>query len=1058
MSRTYFKSEFGWRGSNEVSPQDLPIHIVSFLIGLCALLPSDSKAVDFVRDVRPILADNCFQCHGPDQESVESGLQLHTRETAQKQADSGAFAIVPGEPDESELVARLVTDDEFMRMPPEDTGKELTAQQIETLRQWIAEGANYEMHWAFRKPERPQVPTPATQAWPRNPIDAFVSAKLEAEGLQPSKRADKVTLLRRLHLDLIGLPPTIDEVDAFLSDTSVDGYERVVERLLASPHYGERWGRIWLDAARYADSDGFEKDKPREVWFYRDYVIQSLNADKPYDQFIIEQIAGDLLPDAGQEQIVATGYLRNSMVNEEGGVHPEQFRMEAMFDRMDAIGKSILGLTIQCAQCHSHKYDPISQEEYYRLFAFINDSAEGSANVWTPEQLKQRAEVFGRVRAIEEDLKHRTPDWQERLAAWERAVKAAQPQWQVVTIANAGDNAQRYYAQEDGSLLAAGYAPTRWTAVFRGEVQAKEIRAFRLELMTDPNLPASGPGRALNGLMALTEFKVQVQDRQDPSQKKWVQFKRAVADFSNEETPTPEILQAGFSEQRVTGPVAWAMDGKDETAWGIDAGPGLRNHDRTAVFVTDENVAYPNGTILTFHLRQNHGGPNSDQNQNLNLGRFRISIGASAEQDLVPLPRRLQHILDQAAERRSPSEHAELFRFWRARVPQWSDANRRIAELWRALPEGSTQLVLTRLAHARETYFLQRGDMLKPERRVERGVPVILNPLPQTDEPHRLRLARWFVDRRSPTTARAIVNRIWQAYFGIGIVETSEDLGTQSPPPSHPRLLDWLAVELMEPTQGLSQIAPHPWSLKHIHRLIVTSATYRQSSRVSEELQARDPYNRLLARGPRFRVDAEIVRDIALAASGLLNEAIGGPSVYPPAPEFLFKPPASYGPKFWKQEQGPERFRRALYTFRYRSVPYPALQVFDAPNGDFSCVRRSCSNTPLQALTGLNEPGFLQCAQALASRTLAANETDPARLEYAFRRVLARKPTGAETQELLHLLEKQRDHIAAGWVDTKALAGDGVDSLPPGATPTQLAAWTTVARVLLNLDETITKE
>lgn len=955
-------------------------------------------------------------------------------------------------------------------MPPAKTGKKLSPEQIVKLKQWIAEGAKYQTHWAFEPVKRPEVPessefrVPSSKFKVRNPIDSFVLAKLAAEKLKPSPEADKVTLLRRLHLDLVGLPPTIEEVDAFLADKSPEAYDKVVEKLLASPHYGERWGRLWLDAARYADSDGFEKDKPRDVWFYRDWVINSLNADKPYDQFIIEQIAGDLLPQATQEQIVATGFLRNSMVNEEGGVHPEQFRMEAMFDRMDAIGKSVLGLTIQCAQCHTHKYDPITHEDYYRMFAFINDSAEGSLPVWTPEQMQMRADIFSKVRVIEDDLKHRTPDWESKLAAWEDALKQSLPAWTPIKIDNSGDNGQRYYDRPDGSLVASGYAPTRWTATFTNTFTATNIQAFRLELMTDPNLPSGGPGRSLEGLMALTEFKVEAQDTQNSTNKVWAKFVKAVADFSNPEQPIPPVLQDGFKEKRVTGPVEWAIDGKDETAWGIDAGPAMRNQDRTAVFIAETNIAFPNGTKLTVHLRQNHGGPNSDQNQNLNLGRFRVSMAGAVPENTLPVPRRVQQILDTPRDRRSKAQQAELFSFWREQVPAWKSASEQIAALWKSHPEGTTQLVLTRMAEQpRDTHLLKRGDMMKPADKVAPGVPAVLNPLPADATPDRLTFAKWLVDRNAPTTARSIVNRIWQGYFGIGIVETSEDLGTQSPPPSHPELLDWLAAELMEPVVAISNFKsqipnPRPWSLKHLHRLIVTSSTYRQSSRVTDELYAKDPYNRLLARGPRFRVDAEIVRDIALAASGLLNDKIGGPSVFPPAPRFLFDPPSSYGPKYWDVANGDDRYRRAFYTFRYRSIPYPALQAFDAPNGDFSCVRRARSNTPLQALTGLNEAVFMESAQALAKAALAAKGTDEERVEYAFRRVLSRQPTKEEKSELLKLLAEQSEHIAAGWVDTKALAGDAVKDLPPNTSPTQLAAWTTVARVLLNLDETITKE
>ncbi len=1038
--------------------------------GLCLSTPLSGFAeVDFVSEVRPILSDNCFKCHGPDEDSRKSELRLDIFKGATAEAKSGMAAIIPGQPDDSELIARVTTSDEDDLMPPHDTGKTLTTDQINTLKQWIAEGAKYDTHWAFKPVTHPELPSPRHQSWIKNPIDAFVLAKLEKEGMNPSPEAGKVTLLRRLHLDLIGLPPTIEQVDDFLAHDSPDAYNKVVDQLLDSPHYGERWGRLWLDAARYADSDGFEKDKPRDVWVYRDYVVNSLNEDKPYDQFVIEQIAGDLLaarndypPEIVQEMNVATGFLRNSMVNEEGGVHPEQFRMEAMFDRMDAIGKSMLGLTIQCAQCHTHKYDPITQKNYYQMFSFINDSAEGSMVTYSPDVLQKRAAIFERGSMIEEDLKHRTPDWAQQLEAWEQSVKETQPDWQVVKATNSGDNAQRYYPREDGSQVASGYAPTRWTATFTNTVDAADIRAFRLELMTDENLPSKGPGRSLEGTFALTEFKVEAQDVENPAHKVWASFETAVADFSNETMETSAVLQAGFKEKRVTGPVEWAIDGKDETAWGGDAGPGIRNQDHTAVFVASTNIAFPKGTKLTFHLRQNHGGPNSDQNQNLNLGRFRLSIAGGFAEEVTPIPNRIQQILDTPKVDRTRAQQADLFTFWRERVPAWNDANKQIAALWRTHPEGSTQLVLSQMETPRETHLLKRGDQFKPGQAVLPGVPEVLNPLPASEKPDRLTFAKWMVDRNSPTTARSIVNRIWQAYFGIGIVETAEDLGTQSPPPSHRELLDWLAVELMEPgvnaESGIRTSELRPWSLKHLHRLIVNSATYRQSSRVTDALYAKDPYNRLLARGARFRVDAEIVRDIALAASGLLNDEVGGPSVFPAAPRFLFDPPASYGPKFWGDSTGDERYRRAFYTFRYRSIPYPALQAYDAPTGDFACVRRSRSNTPLQALTSLNETVFMECAQALARETLAARGTDEERAEYAFRRCVSRKPEPAEKAELLALLNKQRSHIAEGWIDIPALAGAGTSELPAGTTPTQLAAWTTVSRVLLNLDETITKE
>ncbi len=907
-------------------------------------------------------------------------------------------------------------------------------------------------HWAFRPPARPPLPDVKQSGRVRNPIDQFVLARLDKERLRPAPETDRVTLIRRLSLDLIGLPPTIEEVDAFLADARERAYEILVERLLASPHYGERWGRIWLDAARYADSDGFEKDKPRFVWAFRDWVTNALNRDLPYDQFIIAQLAGDLLPDATQDHIVATGFLRNSMINEEGGVDPEQFRMEAMFDRMDAIGKSILGLTIQCAQCHSHKYDPLTQAEYYRMFAFLNNDHEANVAVYAPEEKMRRAEIFRKIREIEDELKHRNSDWPGKLAAWEAQVRGDQPTWTVVKPDHDSSGGQKHYVLDDGSILAQGYAPTKHETPFTVKTDVENITAVRLELLNDPNLPRGGPGRSIAGLCALTEFKLSAAPADEPSKTQELKIASATADANPPERDLEQIYFDKTTRRRITGPIAFALDRKDETAWGIDVGPGRSNVPRNAVFVLEKPVSFPAGTLLTFKLTQNHGGWNSDDNQNNNLGRFRLSVTSQPGTVADPLPARVREILAIPSDQRSAAQQDSVFSFWRTTVAEWKEVNDAIESCWREHPIGSTQLVLVPRDSPRETRMLQRGDFLKPGEPVSVGVPAFLHPLPPGAPANRLTFARWLADRGSPTTARAIVNRVWQSYFGTGLVSTSEDLGTQSEPPSHPELLDWLAVDFMD----------RGWSLKHLHRLIVTSATYRQSSRVTPELFARDPYNRLLARGPRLRVDAEIVRDIALAASGLLNDKIGGPSVHPPLPEFMTQPPVSYGPKSWPEDKGPNRYRRALYTFRFRSIPYPVLQAFDAPNGDFACVRRTRSNTPLQALMTLNESIFVECSQSLALQTLRnGGRCDADRLTFAFRRCVARKPTREESAELLSLFRKQKQRVADGWLNVRDLTAadsEKFGDLPDGCTPTEWAAWTTVARVLLNLDETITKE
>jgi hypothetical protein len=1055
---------------------------------LSKLPPPVDRKVDFQEDVQPLLEAKCYDCHGPKKQ--ESSLRLDHRADGMKGGDSGPLLVVGKSAESLIILAVAGLKDDLARMPKKRDP--LSNEQIGLLRAWIDQGADwpeseshrglaradaravesaatsersraFAEHWAFKAPVRPPLPPVKNPSWARSPIDLFVVARLEKEGLKPSPEADRVSLLRRLSLDLIGLPPTPDEIDAFLLDNSTDAYEKQVERLLRSPHYGERWGRLWLDAARYADSDGFEKDKPRFIWHYRDWVINALNRDLPYNDFIIEQIAGDQLPNPTQDQLVATGFLRNSMLNEEGGVDPEQFRMDGLFDRMDCIGKSVLGLTIQCAQCHNHKFDPLLQEEYYRLFAFLNNDHESSMVAYMPAEQEKRANLLRQIRDLEEGLRHATSGWEERMAQWEESVRNDQPEWVTVECRNAGDNGERFYYYADGSIRAASYAPTQWTAEFTGTNQLPFIGAFRLEQLTDPELPCRGPGRSIYGMSALSEFKVEAAPLQDPTNKVKIKFVKATADFSNpkrllEPEFQSESRKRNGGDKRVYGPVTFAIDGNPDTAWGIDAGPGRRNQPRKAVFLPDKPIQFTNGVILEFDLQQNHGGDNSDDNENHNLGRFRLSVTSATDVVADPIPAGVREIFKIPHDQRTPDQIATVFSYWRTTVPEFKETNDQIEQLWKQWPEGVPTLVLA-ARHGqgaddvkRATHLFKRGDWLKPGEEVHAGVPAFLHPLPLGADDSRLTFAKWLVDRRSPTTARVVVNRTWQAYFGVGLVDTPEDFGMRSSPPSHPELLDWLAVEFMD----------SGWSMKKLHRLIVNSAAYRQASVFTPELTEKDPYNRLLARGPRFRVEGEIVRDIALSASGLLDEKVGGPSVMPPAPGFLFQPPASYGPKVWNEATGPDRYRRAIYTFRFRSVPYPVLQAFDAPNGDFSCVRRLRSDTPLQALTSLNEVLFMECAQALAARTLEQGGTsDPDRIRYAFRRCLGRKPDPDEAKDLLELLDKERAHLAEGWTSVPELAtGQSEISkpLPKGVTPTQLAAYTVVSRVLLNLDETITKE
>ncbi|MCY4187052.1 MAG: DUF1553 domain-containing protein, partial [Bryobacterales bacterium] len=699
--------------------------------------------------------------------------------------------------------------------------------------------------------------------------------------------------------------------------------------------------------------------------------------------------------------------------------------------------------------CHDHKFDPISQRDYYRMFAYINNSHESTQAVFTPEEERLRGEIFSRIREIESGLREGSPDWRERMAAWLAAEAGSQPRWTVLDTHIKLGSGEKYEVLPDQSILAQGYAPTRSVVTPEARLAPGTLRAFRLELLPDPRLPLGGPGRSFRGTAALTEFGVRVAPASDPERWEQLKIARATADVNpGMSLLDPFLFPDKENKRRILGDIGFAIDGFAMSAWSTDAGPGRRNMPRKAVFQLAEPLEIEEPALVKFVLSMKLGGHNSDDNQSLNLGRFRLSFTAAQDAEADPLPAHVRELVERGG-RFSPEQEAALFAYWRTTVPEWSEANRKIEQLWAKHPEGSSQLVLDERPTPRVTNMLQRGDFLRPTEQVQAGVPGFLHALPAHGQAGgRLAFAEWLVDRNSPTTARAIVNRLWQGHFGAGIVETAEDLGRQAADPSHPELLDWLAVELME----------SGWSLKHVHRLIVSSETYRQSSRVTPDLLERDPNNRLLARGARFRVDGELVRDIALAASGLLTPQVGGRPVYPPAPEFLFQPPVSYGPKRWHTAQGAQRYRRSLYAFRYRSVPFPVLDTFDAPTGNFACVKRDRSNTPLQALVTLNETVFMEAARELGRRTLdEGGSGDPQRVDYAFKRVLARAPHDAERAELISLLASQRERLQSGGLDAAKLAHGEQPGLQEGR-GTELAAWTAVSRVLLNLDEAITRE
>ncbi len=1012
------------------------------------LPPPATRTIDFVKDVKPILEANCTSCHGDKKGS--GSYRLHKQDLAFADVDSGR-AILPGASAKSSVVlnAARVSDTE---MPPDGKGRPLTADQVGILRAWIDQGAKWPAglilkagelfgqkvdHWSFKAPVRPTTPAPPAgkhASWPRNPIDNFVLAAMVKQGFTPSPEAERATLVRRATLDLTGLPPTLAEIDAFANDRAPDAYQRMVERLLASPHYGERWGRHWLDLARFADTNGFEKDSRRNIWPYRDWVINAFNRDQPFDSFTIDQLAGDLLPHPTVDQRVATGFLRNSMLNEEGGVEPEQFRIEGIIDRVDAIGKTWLGLTINCVQCHTHKFDPIAHREYYEFFAFLNNDSENEIEVTSPAIDGKRAEILAAV-AKAEDAARATAaandaDLDRKLGTWERQVAGKTGHWTVLDDTSIyGALGIKFEKLPDQSYIARGDRSLLGNYVVTAQTKVKGITGFRLELMTDPTLPRGGPGRDADGSAILTEFAVDAAPASTPDAKpRPVPLASASADF---QTYRMEIERA--------------IDGDNQTGWSNDQGPGRRNQDRRAVFRTAAPVGFDGGTKLTVTLSQKAGNRKT-------IGRFRLSVTTDPAPEVDPLPAATRAILAVPPARRTAEQKRALWTAYRTSDgrksdPRLAEASEKIDKVYAGWPYGPITLALATRETPRVTRMFKRGDFRRPGDVVTPGVPEVLHPFPAQAPRNRLGLARWLVDSKNPLTARVMVNRVWNQYFGQGLVATPEDLGTRAPPASHPELLDWLATEFRD----------SGWSWKKLHRLILSSATYRQSSRVSPDLYARDAYNRWLARGSRMRVEAETVRDVFLSVSGLLSNKIGGPSVFPLIPAGVMA--LGYGTQTWETSTGADRHRRGLYTFWKRTVPYPSLAVFDAPAGDFSCPRRLRSNTPLQALTLLNDETFHENAQAFALRMYKeGGHDDRARVVHGFRLATGRKPTDTETRELLSLLAKGQRHFKGDTARAVLVAAADPANPPGGLDLHAVAPWTMVARVILNMDETITRE
>ncbi len=821
-------------------------------------------SVDFNRDIRKILSENCFACHGPDEEERKGGkkgarLRLDTSEGAQM--DYGdRQAIVPGHPEKSELIKRLTTTDEDEVMPPPKSGKKVSKADIALLETWIKQGASYAKHWAYAKPVRPELPKVKNKTWVKNDVDFFVLERLQREKLKPSPEADRAALIRRVSLDLTGLPPTPEEARAFEEDRSAEAYERLVDRFLAKQSFGEHWARWWLDAARYADSAGYADDPGRTIWAYRDYVIRSFNANKPFDQFTIEQLAGDLLPNPSEEQIIATAFHRNTMTNNEGGTSDEEFRNVAVVDRVNTTMAVWMGTTMSCAQCHTHKYDPITQEEYFKMFAILNNTEDADRTdetpvhtIWTKEQKTQRAELEKEITALEKVVTTATPELQKSQSEWETSLRE-KLQW--VSL----DSKERPFE----------FAPV--------------------------------PDRIL------------------------------------------KILQNGKPHQR------------DEVSkFYLTIAPALKK-ERTE------------------------------------LAAVKKRYEAIKPVTTVPIVRELV-----------------------------SDKRRK------------TQLQL-------------RGNYLALGKEVSEGLPAAFGAVPKTERYDRMTLAKWLVSPDNPLTARVVANRLWESIFGTGLVATSEDFGLQGETPSHPELLDYLATEFMR--EG--------WDMKHMLKLMVTSAAYRQSSRVTPELLARDPDNRLLARGPRFRLPAETIRDQAMFVSGLLSPKMYGPPVKPPQPKMGLN--AAFGSATdWETSPGEDKYRRALYTTWRRSNPYPSMATFDAPNREVCTVKRDRSNTPLQALVTMNDPVYMEAAQSLARKMILAGPKPEDKIRCGFELCVSREPTKAEIAKLIELFDKVQLRYAYSPQDAFNVATKPLGAAPKETDLDELAAWTVIGNVLLNLDETLMK-
>ncbi|MCP4813237.1 MAG: DUF1553 domain-containing protein [Planctomycetaceae bacterium] len=1009
------------------------------------VLPPPTKlTVNFVRDIQPLFRKNCYSCHGL--ETQEAGLRLDRKKLALQGSDRGSV-ILAGKSADSRLVQVLVgQDQEIGVMPPDGEGTPLTDAQIALIRGWIdqgaqwpdsADGSNQSKHWAFQAIERPQVPRIAGVSL-SNPIDAFVLKELGKHNLTLAPSVGRSRLIRRLYLDLLGLTPPPEEVVKFLQDERDDAYEQLVHRVLKSPHYGERWGRHWLDLARYADSDGYEKDRPRPfAWQYRDWVINAFNADMPYDDFTVAQVAGDMLPKATVQHRVASGFHRNTLHNTEGGTDKEEDRVKKTVDRINTVSTIWLGLTVGCAQCHSHKYDPISQREYYSMYAFFNNIDEAdivAPSLQESQQYEAAKKAYDREQQRLQDTltayeKTKLPAAQ---AAWEKDMAGQEVSWNLLKMikATAAKGAD-LMVQADRSILATGKNEQSDLYTVTAEMTAGSLAAIRLEVLPHKTLAKQGPGRAVNGNFVLTTLRATLTEK------------------GQEANPVPLNLvraRADFSQQDWAVALAINMDPKD--GWAVSPQIGKRH---VAAFELEKPIAVAAGSKLTVVLDQAYTGSGTH-----NLGHFRISTTAlTGPVPLDGLPAPVIEAVAIPVKDRNDEQRKTIGEYFRGIDSEFARLNAAVVAHQKKAPksEGTKAQVVTERSAARVANIHVRGNFLDKGPQVTAGTLDVLPAIESKSKlPNRLDFAQWLVVDQHPLTARVVVNRVWYRYFGRGLVASIDDFGSQGEQPSHPELLDFLASELQE----------NGWSLKYLHRLIVTSQVYQQSSGVQPELQKMDPENALLARQARRRVEAEIVRDLALSVSGLLDPRVGGPSVRPRQPTEYSSLTYANSAK-WATSKGGDQYRRGMYTFFQRTSPYPMLMTFDAPDANACLAQRSASNTPMQALTMWNDVVFFECSQHLGQRIMKEvpasdnpAETRRQRIRHAFMICLARYPTEDELTTVLEFFETQRKACESDSVTRDKIIG----SLNPGKEldRNDLAGWILVGRALINLDEFISRE